>query len=94
MILSNIIKTLCLGFVITKFTPFQWFLEAISPIFNKNGVTKFIFNIISLLTSCFSCCSFWTGCIMYGFWYGIVGYILAYLYGKLLEHKVEKVRFQ
>jgi hypothetical protein len=89
-----ILKSFALAFVITKFTPLSWFMEAISPVFSKYNNTKLIFNLTSLLLSCISCCSFWVGMIIGGLWVAVPAYIIAHLYSNLLSHKIDKINFQ
>jgi hypothetical protein len=84
-------KILGASFFITKFAPFQWILEPIGEQL-KSKVLLLIYHIISLLTSCFSCCSFWVGTIFFGFWWGISAYVIAYLYNQVLAPFIEKIR--
>ena len=85
-------KILGLGFFITKFSPIQWILDLFYPSEKSNAFVILIYNIVSLLTSCFSCCSFWVGTIFFGFWYGISAYVIAYLYNQVLAPFIEKIR--
>jgi hypothetical protein len=85
-------KILGLGFFITKFAPIQWILDLFYPSEKSNAFVILIYNILSLLTSCFSCCSFWVGTIFFGFWWGISAYVVAYFYIQLLAPIVEKIR--
>jgi hypothetical protein len=95
-------KILGLSFFITKFSPIQWVLEALQPKVDynlpaseqKRPLLIFIYNIVSILTGCFSCCSFWTGTLLYGFWFGISAYVIAYLYNQILSPFIEKIRLQ
>lgn len=87
-------KILGLSFFITKFSPIQWILELLHPTEKTNSFLVLIYNIISIMTGCFSCCSFWTGTILFGFWYGIGAYVIAYLYNQLIAPFVEKIRLQ
>ena len=87
-------KILGLSFFITKFSPIQWILELFHPTEKTNSFLVLIYNIISIMTGCFSCCSFWTGTILFGFWYGIGAYVIAYLYNQLIAPFVEKIRLQ
>ncbi len=79
MMILLILKIIGLSFVITKFTPLVWVIEAIQMNI-KNKVLSFLVNIISLLTSCLPCCSFWTGILLGGFWTGVLSYVIAYVY--------------
>ena len=85
-------KILGVSFFITKFSPIHWILDLLYPSEKSNAFVILIYNIVSLLTSCFSCCSFWTGTLLYGFWFGISAYVIAYLYIQLLAPIVEKIR--
>ena len=85
-------KVLGLSFFITKFSPIQWILELVQPSEKTNTFLVLLYNLISILTGCFSCCSFWTGTLMFGFWYGISAYFIAYLYNQILAPFVEKIR--
>ena len=85
-------KVLGASFFITKFAPFQWVLESIGEQL-KSKVLLLIYHISSLLTTCFSCCSFWVGTIFFGFWWGISAYVIAYLYNQVLAPFIEKIRF-
>lgn len=87
-------KILGLSFFITKFSPIQWILDLFYPSEKSNAFVILIYNIVSLLTSCFSCCSFWVGTIFFGFWYGISAYVIAYLYNQVLAPFIEKIRLQ
>ena len=85
-------KILGLAFFITKFAPINWILELLYPSEKSNPFLILIYNIVSLLTTCFSCCSFWVGTIFFGFWYGISAYVIAYLYNQILAPFIEKIR--
>ena len=84
-------KILGLSFFITKFSPIQWILELLQPK-SERPFSQLIYNIIMVLTGCFSCCSFWTGTLLFGFWFGISAYVIAYLYNQVLAPFVEKIR--
>jgi hypothetical protein len=85
-------KVLGASFFITKFAPIQWLLDLFYPSEKSNPLLVLIYNIVSLLTSCFSCCSFWVGTIFFGFWWGISAYVIAYLYNQVLAPFIEKIR--
>jgi len=91
IILTTMIKVFALSFVITKFTPLQWFIESLEPLSKKNIVTNLIVNILSLLTSCHPCCSLWLGFILGGFWIGIFTYVLTYVYNNSILNSWEKI---
>lgn len=85
-------KVLGSSFFITKFSPIQWILDLIQPTEKTNAFLVLVYNIISLATSCFSCCSFWLGFLFFNFWYGVTAYVVAYFYIQLLAPIVEKIR--
>jgi len=87
-------KVLGLSFFITKFSPIQWILDLFQPSEKTNTFLILLYNLISILTGCFSCCSFWTGTLMFGFWYGISAYVISYLYNQVLSPFIEKIRLQ
>ncbi len=85
-------KTLGVSFFITKFAPIQWVLDLFQPKENSSSFVVLIYNLISILLGCFSCCSFWIGTLVYGFWWGISSYVIAYLYNQILAPYIEKIR--
>lgn len=85
-------KILGVSFFITKFAPIQWILEPLEPNREKRPFSFLIYSIFTLLTGCFSCCSFWIGTIFFGFWFGISAYVIAYLYNQVLAPFIEKIR--
>lgn len=85
-------KILGLSFFITKFAPISWVLDLLQPTEGSRPFAILIYNIVSILTGCFSCCSFWTGTLLFGFWYGISAYVIAYIYNQLIAPFVEKIR--
>ena len=81
-----ILKILGMAWVITKFEPIQWVLEILQSKIKPNNITlNLILNIIITITTCFSCCSMWCGFILGGFWYGILCYIISFVYSKKLS---------
>jgi len=90
-----IIKILGLSWVITKFDPLYWILEAIKKrIEQKNLILNLIMNVIITITTCFSCCSMWIGFLIGGFWFGILSYIIAFIYTKKLSLWETKITFK
>lgn len=86
-----VLKTLGLAFVITHFAPLEWLLTSFKP---KNIIINLIYNIIKLLLSCLSCCSFWLGICIGGFWVGVISYIIAFFYQKRFGWlEIEKIKF-
>lgn len=88
-----IIKTLLLAHLISHFEPLKEFLEYIKP-YKKNKYKMFLHSNISRASTCIYCCSLYIGFIMGGFWIGIISTYIAFLYSKLLEHKINKIRLQ
>lgn len=86
-----IIKTLLLAHLITHFEPLREFLEWIKP---KNKILLFIHSNITKILTCIFCTSLYLGFIIGGFWVGVISTYLAFLYSKLLEHKINKIRLQ
>jgi hypothetical protein len=68
-------------------------MDAISPLFNKNALTKLIYNSLLLALTCLKCCSLYVGFIIGGFWCGIFTSAFAYLYMQVLAPKIDKIRF-
>jgi hypothetical protein len=87
-------KILGLSFFITKFSPIQWILDIIRPSEKVNTFIQLMYNILVVITGCFSCCSTWIGFIIGGFWYGISAYFIAFLYNQLISPYIEKIRLQ
>ncbi|NBO22677.1 hypothetical protein EBU94_04970 [bacterium] len=85
-------KILGLSFFITKFAPIEWVLDLIRPSDKANSFIVLMYNLISILLGCFSCCSFWTGTLLYNFWFGISAYVIAYFYNQIIAPFVEKIR--
>lgn len=85
-------KILGLSFFITKFSPINWVLDLFQPKEKTSSILILIYNMMSILLGCFSCCSFWVGTIMYGFWWGISSYVIAYLYNQILAPHIEKIK--
>jgi hypothetical protein len=90
--LTELCKILGASFFITKFAPIQWILELIQPSDKTHPFLVLISNLISILLTCFSCCSFWVGTIFFGFWFGIGAYVIAYFYIQILAPYVEKIK--
>jgi hypothetical protein len=87
-----LIKIFLLSHLITNFQPLQWFLEAIKDYFNKNIISKLLYNLLIEAISCIKCMSFWTGLIIGGFWIACLSTFIAYLYSNLLQPHIEKIR--
>lgn len=85
-----IIKTFLISHIVVKFEPLQWLLDIIRTKVGNNIVFNLIINIISVLTSCLKCSSFWLGLLIGGVWVAIITSYIAYLYGWLIEPKIEK----
>jgi len=94
MIALLILKVFLISWVITKYDPWFWFLDSISPYFTKNHFTKLIYNSIVLATSCLKCCSLYVGLIMGGLFIGVASSFVAYLYMQLLAPKIDKIYLQ
>lgn len=84
-----IIKTFLISHIVVKFEPLQWVLDVIRTKIGNNMILNLIVNIISVLTSCLKCTSFWIGLIVGGIWPAIITSYIAYLYGWLIEPKIE-----
>lgn len=80
-----ILKTLGIAFLINKFTPIQWFFEAVldsnSKIKSSWGI---ILNLLYVMATCFSCTTFWVGLFIGGFWVALIGYIISYYLSKII----------
>lgn len=76
----TILKILGLSFVISKFYPLQYLIEAVEPLFKKKPIYQLLYNMFSILTSCFNCLCLWVGIIIGGFWIAILSYVISYLY--------------
>lgn len=85
-------KILGVSFFITKFSPIQWILDLLQSSEKTKPIFTLLYNMISILLGCFSCCSFWVGTIFFGFWWGISAYVIAYLYNQILAPFIEKIR--
>ena len=88
-----ITKTFLLSHLIVKYEPITWIMESIRDSFNKNGLTRLLYNIISLSLGCIKCCSLYIGWILGGFWIGVISTFITYLYSNLISPKIEKLRF-
>jgi hypothetical protein len=89
-----IIKILLLSLTITKFTPLQTLLFIIKDNVIINHITEIIYNGIVKILSCFKCAAFWTGLIMTGdIWIALTASFIAYVYNKLIDPYIEKIRF-
>lgn len=94
-----ILKTLGIAFVLTKFTPLQMILDiifhSIKPKENKISlILNTLVNIITLLFTCLSCCSFWVGFLLGGIWIAIASYIIAFFYQARLSYlEIQKIKF-
>lgn len=87
-----ILKVLGLSFVITKFEPIIWVVEAIQNNFKK-PIFGLIFGILKTILTCFSCCSMWIGFLMGGLWVGIISYIISFIYLKKLSRWETTINF-
>ena len=87
-------KILGFSFFVTKFAPFQWVLDLFEINEKTNPYKILLYNLISILLGCLSCCSFWVGFTIYGLWWGISAYVIAYFYNQLIAPFVEKIRLQ
>lgn len=73
----EVLKILGIAFVITTFEPFQWILDMF-----PDSIYKYI---SILLTSCWKCCSFWLGLILFGLWPAVIAYVIAYFLMEIKE---------
>ena len=89
-----LIKTFILSHLVVKFEPLQWIIEAMKPLFGKWTITKFSYDLLMLASSCLKCTSLYIGWYLGGFWLGVIATFIAYMYSNLLQHKVDKIRFQ
>lgn len=84
-----ILKTLGLGYIISRFTPLHKLFEFIIQLFKKTYPTS-IFSLLLIecirdLMTCFKCLSLWIGFCLGGLWVGIICSIIAFFYDKNLS---------
>ena len=90
----NVFYSFVLAHLITKFEPIGWVLELIQPIFNKNKVSRFFYNLFSLALGCFKCCSLYVGFFVGGFWCGVITSFFAYIYSQSIAPYIDAIRFK
>lgn len=91
LIVINIIKTLIVGFVLVKYDPIRWILDAIEPSI-KNRLDILVFDCIYVALTCFKCASLYIGFIIGGWWCGLIASIIAYVYKKKIDPWLERVK--
>lgn len=74
---------------ITKFQPFEWIMDVIRMKIGNRLVPSLILNCLNVLITCHKCSALWIGILCGGIWVGLVTSYLAYLYGWLIEPKIE-----
>lgn len=85
-----IVKALCIAFVITRFQPIQWVMEALLTK-TKNNL---ILLLIDQLLTCLKCCTFWLALLMTGdIFLASVAFIIAFVYDKNLSMWERRVKF-
>lgn len=94
IMLMNVFNSFLLAHLIVKFEPIGWVLEAIQPTFNKNRITRFFYNLISLALGCFKCSSLYVGFFIGGFWCGVMTSFFAYIYSQSIAPFIDGIRFK
>lgn len=90
-IILLVIKTFLISQFVVKFEPFTWVIDIIRlKISPENIFMNLVINIVNMLISCSKCCAFWTGLMIGGIWVGLAASYISYLYGWLIEPKIEK----
>jgi len=92
--IQDVFYTFVLAHLIVKFEPIGWVMDSLYPIFNRNGFTKFIFNIVNLALTCLKCSSLYVGFFIGGFWCGVITSFISYLYTQVASPLIDKIRFQ